>query len=256
MLIDLWGTVHDGTTAYPDALACLARLAAAGCRVGLLSNAPRPAACEADRLARLGIGPQLYAGLFTAGEACREHLAAEQQAGTGRLLHVGPRANLCLFEGLAVALAAGIGEADSLIVTDLDPGLGGLDGHRGLLQAALARGLPMLCVNPDREAVTAGGRRVPRAGAVGHLYREMGGEVSWFGKPEASAFRRALAGLGGSPAGQVLVVGDNVETDIAGAARFGLASALVVPGCEPEADAARLAPLLPAGCLLLPALRW
>ncbi len=48
-----------------------------------------------------------------------------------------------------------------------------------------------------------------------------------FGKPEAPLFERALASAGG---GRPLVVGDRLDTDIAGAVRLGWDSALVLTG--------------------------
>ncbi|MCH8189670.1 MAG: TIGR01459 family HAD-type hydrolase, partial [Proteobacteria bacterium] len=43
LILDLWGVVHDGLTPYDGAIDCLARLAGAGKRVVILSNAPRRA---------------------------------------------------------------------------------------------------------------------------------------------------------------------------------------------------------------------
>ena len=49
-ILDLWGVLHDGIRPYPGALDCLDRLAAAGKRVCLLSNAPRRVAAVAGIL--------------------------------------------------------------------------------------------------------------------------------------------------------------------------------------------------------------
>ena len=40
-LVEQWGVLHDGTTPYPGAIACLERLRAVGKRVVLLSNSGR-----------------------------------------------------------------------------------------------------------------------------------------------------------------------------------------------------------------------
>ena len=56
-VLDLWGVLHDGVTAYPGAVACLERLRAGGKRVAILSNAPRRATEVARRSAELGIVP-------------------------------------------------------------------------------------------------------------------------------------------------------------------------------------------------------
>ena len=40
-ILDVWGVMHQGGPAYPEAVACVRRLRAAGKRVVFLSNAPR-----------------------------------------------------------------------------------------------------------------------------------------------------------------------------------------------------------------------
>src|ERR1700684_1266326 len=68
-VVDLWGTLHDGVTAYRGAVDALMRLSKAGKRVALLSNAPRRAASAEQTLKAVGIGPDLYALMLTSGEA-------------------------------------------------------------------------------------------------------------------------------------------------------------------------------------------
>ena len=46
--------------------------------------------------------------------------------------------------------------------------------------AARARGLPLICANPDL-VVDLGGRLYPCAGVLGELYEALGGEVYWAG---------------------------------------------------------------------------
>jgi ribonucleotide monophosphatase NagD (HAD superfamily) len=58
----------------------------------------------------------------------------------------------------------------------------------------------------------------------------IGGEVIWYGKPYAPIYRHALA-LGGSPAvGEVLAIGDGLETDMLGAARMGFDAVFITGG--------------------------
>ena len=61
------------------------------------------------------------------------------------------------------------------------------------------------------------------------LERASGVTAVYIGKPNPFAFDLAL-GILGVEKGQVLVVGDRVATDIAGARNLGLASALVRTG--------------------------
>lgn len=261
VLLDLWGTLHDGARLYDGARGVLDGLADAGVPVLLFSNAPRTALLEADRLAAMGVADHPLRRVLTAGEIWRD---AWRRAPAGEaVLHCGPAGNLGLFEALDLTLIEDPARADVLVVSDLDPACGALEGHDGLLGRALARGLAMHCINPDSDAVSPAGL-VPRAGAVAARYRAMGGRVVLFGKPEPRAYAAARAVLGGIAPDRLLAVGDKIGTDITGAHAAGMTCVLVASGREhdrmglrgDDSDLARLAPLLPAGCRVLPDLRW
>ena len=107
-------------------------------------------------------------------------------------------------------------------------------------------------------AVDVGGRLYPCAGAIAHLYEEIGGPVYWAGKPYASAYdlagaeARRIRGQA-TPADRILVIGDAVRTDLAGAAAQGFDALFISYGIHRdelhEADGAlrpdALAALLP-----------
>ena len=255
VLCDLWGTLHDGVAPYPGVGDTLDRLVRAGVPVCLLSNAPRPEAFEAARLADMGIAPGRYSALVTAGGTWQAWWRTHVPRGTA-LRHCGPEGNLVLFEGLGSPITAPVEEAAALVVTDLDPALGSLEAHGPMLQAALERGLVMHCVNPDRGAVVPGGR-VVRGGAVGRLYGAMGGKVLWFGKPHRLIVERALQALGAPAPARTLMVGDNLATDIGAAAAFGMPGLLVGPGIAADGSGA-VAPdaALPPGCRRIASFAW
>src|SRR5690606_32490157 len=71
-----------------------------------------------------------------------------------------------------------------------------VEAFDGLLQAALARKLPMLCANPDRVGIS-GGRLTLAPGAVAERYIAMGGALRYIGKPYPEVYRDCLAALGG-----------------------------------------------------------
>ena len=68
-IVDLWGVMHDGVTAFPEAVACLEQLKAHGKRVLILSNAPRRAAAVAARTVELGVSAELFDAVMSSGEA-------------------------------------------------------------------------------------------------------------------------------------------------------------------------------------------
>ena len=203
LILDLWGVVHDGVAPYPGVLDCLGRLAAAGKRVVILSNAPRTAERSAERLRAMGIGDGLYESLITSGGTTREALARRDDpwfAALGRAYYyLGKDADDTLLDGLDYGPAATPEDADFVLNTGL--AVAG-DGRRlevgdydAVLRRAAGLGLPMVCANPDL-AVISGGVREACAGALAEAYGTLGGAVRCLGKPHAEVYRFCFDALG------------------------------------------------------------
>ena len=95
-----------------------------------------------------------------------------------------------------------------------------------MLLQARARKLPFVCANPDI-VVERGDRLIYCAGAIAELYRELGGEVIFYGKPHRPIYERAIelaAERQSHPIElrRVLAIGDSVRTDLTGALGFGI----------------------------------
>lgn len=113
--------------------------------------------------------------------------------------------------------------------------------YRKLAQAlrGLLRGARFLATNRDATFPTPNGL-MPGAGAVVGALEGMGfPPEKVVGKPSAVAFRIALEAAGASPH-QALMVGDRLETDVLGAQRVGMDTALVLSGVSQEEDMDRL----------------
>ena len=98
------------------------------------------------------------------------------------------------------------------------------------LEQCLEQKLPLLCINPDQEVVRITGEEVYCAGKIAEEYRMLGGEVTYFGKPHRAVYEAALLALNGTEKSRILAIGDNIATDIVGAARTKLASVLISGG--------------------------
>ncbi|MDE8345765.1 MAG: TIGR01459 family HAD-type hydrolase [Acidocella sp.] len=232
-IVDLWGVVHNGIAPYPGAVDCLTRLRAAGKPVVFLSNAPRRAASVGEALDAMGIGPALYAGIMSSGEAVHAALRdrTDEFAGLGRrLYHLGPMRDRDVFAGLDLTEVERPADADFLLNTGPDDILGPQDPvvYVPVLTASRAAGLPMVCANPDLEVVRDG-QRIICAGWLAEMYEDMGGEVILRGKPDPAIYAPTL-GMLGLPAANVLAVGDSLRTDIAGAKAAGIAALWVLSG--------------------------
>jgi HAD superfamily hydrolase (TIGR01459 family) len=236
LLCDVWGVVHDGVRAFPATGIALARFREAGGRVVLITNAPRPKGEVIRQLDRLGVVRAAYDDVVTSGEAGRAFL--RERPGIA-VLHVGAERDVPLYDGLDVRLTAA-GAAEIVCCTGL------FDDEREVPEDYLpslaewsARGLPMLCVNPDI-VVERGPRLVWCAGALAERYAAIGGEVIVVGKPHAPIYATALAALAelaGAPVGRgaILAIGDGAETDLRGAVNAGIDALFIAGGIHAAA---------------------
>ena len=232
-ILDLWGVVHDGIKPYPWTVATLARLKESNRIVWMLSNAPRRAHIVASRLTAMGIGPELYDGIMTSGEASWLGLKNEYLAKWGkRCYHLGPAdKDGSVYEGLGVTVADKPADADFLLATGVDDFADAPEKYAAVLESCLAAKLPMVCANPDR-VVHVEEQLVICAGTFADMYKAAGGEVVYFGKPHGTVYRLCREGMGVQ---KVLAVGDGMQTDIEGAAGAGLDSVLVTSGIHRDA---------------------
>ncbi|MDA0229674.1 MAG: TIGR01459 family HAD-type hydrolase [Proteobacteria bacterium] len=236
-ILDIWGVVHQGGAAYDEAVDCVRQLRAASKRVIFLSNAPRRAEKVAAILESKGIARTLYDGVLSSGEAARIAFESGDAAALGKL---GKRYFLLaapddddLLRGLDYTSSATVAEADFLLAIGLSDERSSLAAHEPFLSEAASRGLTMLCVNPDREVIRLGTRELC-AGALAARYEQMGGAVTYVGKPYPFIYRLSLDMLGIAQQSRVLAVGDGLETDISGARAAGLDSLLVTGGLLAE----------------------
>jgi HAD superfamily hydrolase (TIGR01459 family) len=241
LLSDVWGVVHNGVAAAPDACDALTRFRKQGGCVVLITNAPRPGDVVARfTLDRLGVPREAYDGIVSSGDVTHALIAA--RAGL-RVFHIGPERDVAIFEGLDAPMAA-LETADYAVCSGLtnDTVETPQDYHE-LLERMRMRALPMICANPDI-VVERGDQLVYCAGAIADLYAAAGGSVVYAGKPHRPIYEQALriaeAARGQSPAHErVLAIGDSVRTDLKGAVAFGIDCLFVTAGIHAEELGAR-----------------
>ncbi|WP_374015556.1 TIGR01459 family HAD-type hydrolase [Phaeobacter sp. A36a-5a] len=238
LFVDLWGCVHNGITAYPEAVAALQAYRAAGGVVVLVTNSPKPRAGVAAQLGDFGVPQDAYDTIATSGNSAR---AAMFSGAVGRKVYfMGEwERDAGFFEPLKMlddpidVTRVPLKEAEGIVCcgpfdTQADP-----DVNRPDFLYAKQMGLKLLCANPDI-VVDRGETREWCAGALARLYTEMGGESLYFGKPHPPIYdlaRRRLAELGLDIADRdILAIGDGPHTDISGAMGEGLDSLFITGG--------------------------
>ncbi len=236
-LCDVWGVIHNGEAAFGAAAEACARFRNGGGVVILVTNAPRPAASVAAQIAALGVTADCYDAIVSSGDVTR-HLIA--RLGGRPAYHLGPERDRPIFEGLEVDLVPPE-KAEVVINTGLlDDVTETPDDYAPLLARLAARRLPMICANPDRQ-VERGSQLVYCAGALAERYEQLGGAVTYAGKPYPAIYELCLARaaeLRGAPVRKrrVLAIGDGLATDMRGAADFGLDALFVRSGVHVGAE--------------------
>ena len=232
-ILDLWGVVHDGTAPFPGVLDCMERLIAAGKRLVLLSNAPRRSGDVVRRIARIGVPERLYHDVMSSGEEAWQCLHRRDEpfyAALGRrCLQIGSERDLEIREGLDLVFVDEPAEADFILNTGPAEWDDTIEDYARVLHAALGRGLPMVCANPDL-VVIHDGKPALCAGALAEQYEAIGGRVRWHGKPYPSVYDSCLGLLGITDRRRILAIGDSLRTDIAGAEGAGIDSLLIAGG--------------------------
>ena len=235
VLSDIWGVVHNGLVAFPQACEALHAFRDQGGTVILITNAPRPADSVQRQLRKLDIADDIYDAIVTAGDLTR-HFVADHPG--RKMFWIGPERDSSIHRGLDAVLGP-LEQADYIVCTGLfDDETESAEDYRAMMLQARERKLPLICANPDI-VVERGDRLIYCAGAIAELYRELGGEVIFYGKPHRPIYQRALA-LAAERQGhaialnRVLAIGDSVRTDLAGAQNFGIDCLFVTRGIHAE----------------------
>ncbi|WP_299210277.1 TIGR01459 family HAD-type hydrolase [uncultured Tateyamaria sp.] len=224
LFVDLWGCVHNGVHALPEAVAALQAYRAKGGKVVLVTNSPRPRAGVTKQLVHFGVPDDAWDTIATSGDSAR---AAMFRGIVGSKVHfIGQPGEEKFFEPIGVIKdpvkidMVPLAEAEGIVCTGPRDPMADPDVMRPEFLMAKQLGLKLLCANPDI-VVDRGEVREWCAGALAKLYTEMGGESLYFGKPHPPIYdlaRRRLTELGVDvPDSGILAIGDGVLTDIAGA---------------------------------------
>ncbi len=234
-LVDIWGVMHNGVAPFRPAAEATAAFRKRGGIVLLVSNAPRPAASVIAQITTIGVPRDAYDGVVSSGDVCRAMLADWT---TRPIHHLGPDRDKPVFEGLPLRFVPAE-QADMVVCTGLlNDDTETAETYRPLLERLLAKRIPMICANPDL-TVERGNRVVYCAGAIAGLYEQIGGEVTYAGKPHLPIYDMAFARvsqIAGStvPREAVMAIGDGLRTDIAGAERAGIRSLFIASGVHVE----------------------
>lgn len=240
LICDLDGVVYRGQQACPGAREALLDARAAGLRVLFLTNnAARTAQQVAEHLLALGVEATVEEVLTSSQVAAQAVIDLGLVGADEVVLAVGgPGVRKALHEsGLGVVTpreAEGSTRAMTVVVQGYGPEVSVGDLSEACY--ALNSGATWVATNADSTIPTARGVGPGNGALLAAVALATGRRPDHVvGKPEPAAYATALQRLG-LRAAQVLAVGDRLDTDIDGAARLGIPTALVLTGVHREAD--------------------
>src|SRR3982074_3412222 len=102
ILSDIWGVVHNGLVAFPEACEALHSFRAQGGTVILITNPPRPADSVRRQLQQLSGADATYDAIVSSGDLTR-HFVADHPG--RKMFWIGPERDSSIHRGLDPALA-------------------------------------------------------------------------------------------------------------------------------------------------------
>ena len=188
LFIDLWGVVHNGIELHENAIHTLSKISEAKKDYILLTNAPRPNKTVKIFLEKLGLDKSMREKVFTSGEAALGYL--KKNYISQKFYHIGPPRDFNLFIDFKNEKTEDIDKSDYLLCTGLyDQHDQNLNYYQELLKNFTSK--KMICTNPDL-IVDRGKKREYCAGSVAMIFKKLGGEVIYFGKPYPEVYNQAI----------------------------------------------------------------
>lgn len=255
ILLDQFGVVHDGRTAYPGALNAINKLHENGAKIAILSNSSKRSNIAHNKMSKLGVYADAIHKVVTSGELTvgyvKNFMKCNPQA---RVLHFNwteARGTVQLSDHdvtnvvpVSYTNDTGLNVTSKHIDFILAHGTDGITLHDGNVKALpleVLRNLcrkvakenpqvPFICANPDFVTVDGGTLRT-MPGTLARDFEEHGGTVVKMGKPGSFAYDAALNACG---EGRMLAIGDSIAHDILGAVQRNIDCLYVAGGIHAE----------------------
>ena len=234
-LFDQWGVIHDGKKKFSFIDKTLIRLQSKYCII-LSNTSQNIKEAKNDTLKKLKISYSYFDKIITSGEYL-EYIANSKKKKFDKfnkylklkkcyLISNGSKNNVFKNIGLK---KSNINSAKFILAMSVKP-LENFDKYKIILNKLLKKKLLMICSNPDKFVYDGKVKKfVLQVGTLAEYYKKIGGSVIYIGKPHKDIFSYSLKNLRFKK-NKILMIGDNTQTDIAGAKNFGIKSALVLDG--------------------------
>lgn len=234
-IVDQWGVLHDGVKAFDGVAECLKELKRRKKFIIILSNSGKRAQQNKDRMADLGIMPDMYHHIVTSGEVTWQGIDDQSE---GYFQDIGKKCVIIsrggdrsIVDGLDVEVVKDPKDATFLLISGADSPEKTLEDYEPLLKDCARYKLRAICANPDSLGIM-GGKNIMGPGTLAARYKDFGGIVEYIGKPHKPIFSHCINLLKEQDIypGQTVVIGDTMAHDILGGNLVNMDTCLVKRG--------------------------
>jgi HAD superfamily hydrolase (TIGR01450 family) len=228
VLADLDGVLYQGQRPLDYAVAALTK-AAKKARLGFITNnASRPPESVAHQIAGLGLSAKPE-DVVTSPQAAIRVLSRLIEPGS-LVLVVGGEGLTSEVEKAGFRMTRLADELPDAVIQGFSPDVGWTDLAQASFALQRRPEIPWVATNTDWSIPVEGGVAPGNGALVSAVHLAVGRLATFAGKPEKEIFDVALERFG--PVGDALMIGDRLDTDILGANRAGIRSALVLTGID------------------------
>jgi len=229
LLADLDGVIYQGPAAIPHAVKSLVKAAKSMTLGYVTNNASRTPGQVAEQLAGYGLPAQAN-DVVTSPQSAARVLTTLLPTGA-LVLVVGGEGLLTEVSAAGFRITRSADDSPDAVVQGFSPEV----GWQALAQASFALQrrpeIPWVATNTDWTIPVEGGIAPGNGAMVSAVHLAVGRLATFAGKPEPEIFAVALERWG-TPPEHTLMVGDRLDTDVLGANRAGIKSALVLTGID------------------------
>ena len=227
-LFDQWGVIHNGKKLYPNVEKIFEYLLEEKKIIYVVSNSGKKSLDNIGRLKQMGANFILKAEIITSGDVCLNYLIESK----GPCKNIGLKyypigIDYPLLKNTKFNKTINLEEADFLLLTST-AGFNDFEKAHSHMRKALKLNIPLICSNPDILGIS-GNDVHPSTGDLALYYKKIGGKTYIFGKPGHEIYEYVLT-KSSKNKNEILMIGDSLFNDIAGANNFGIDSLLIKNG--------------------------
>jgi glycerol-1-phosphatase len=220
-LLDGWGTLYSEKSVYPGVLEGMAQLRKANKNIRLITNAASRSIEQLQNdLHLMGLDFDKHE-IISSGNLLK---VLNEEVGIKEVYYLGGPGGMQFLEDAKIEAVQNPSEP-TVILSGIHPTGDEIDKAIEILSKENAR---ILVMNPDVYAPSPNGEKIPVTGHIANMLKEKTNcQLLFCGKPFPLIFQIALRSLIPSTE-SVVMIGDTLGTDIAGASIAGIDSALVL----------------------------